>query len=709
MMTKKLSVAFLWHMHQPLYKDFVTGKYHLPWVRLHSTYSYYDMISLLEEFPAVKGTFNITPVLMFQLLDISNGGGEDDTYLELSLKHAGSLTKEDKLFMLKYFFSCHPQTAIYPFHKYKEILYKRGDEVNPSKLIPKLKDFTEQDFRDLQVFFNLAWCGFTLRTKDVLVKTLVAKAGDYTEEEKLALLAKQKEIVRAILPLYKKMQDKGQIEVSTTPYYHPILPLLARGDNAHEGYHFEIDADWHVKKAVELYKQVFDWAPRGMWPAEGSVGPEVIPIFEKYGIKWIATDEAILMKSFKDSGKGRDDLLFSLFNAYNNNSKVSMVFRDIHISNAISFRYSHMPPEQSSRYLCQDILGVKHAMDRRDGQHIISIILDGENPWPYYPDGGKEFLSRSYKFFTENKEVEVVNIGDYAVEHSKEAKRIDHLARGSWINGDFRKWIGLSEKNKAWEYLSKVREEIFKWRYLSKEALEELYIAEGSDWFWWYDEFGTELNYVFDDLFRMHLANIYKIMGKEIPEFLQHPICGACGEKKNERKLEGIMEVPPVMDGLLTDESEWLESTQYTTRQLSMEMVRTDAIIESLGYGSDMVNLYVIVKPAEHFLKEMNKHGFKLGIDIYIPSRVNLELCFDKHSGKLTVLGNNGEVLSQKDFNMYIFNKVMEIKIPFNEINVSHKSKVEFNISVIKDGQEQETWPNNGVFQFFVPGVGKPC
>ncbi|MFH1878717.1 MAG: glycogen synthase GlgA [Candidatus Omnitrophota bacterium] len=521
-MKKKLSVAFLWHMHQPLYKDLVTGKYYLPWVRLHSTYSYLDMAAVIAKYPRARATFNFTPSLIRQLLDFSNEGHVDDVFLELSEKNAGDLSEEDMVFILKNFFSCDAATAILPIKRYGEIYALRGDGLRAEELSKKAKDLSVQDFRDLQVFFNLAWCGFTLKEKDPVVKSLLEKGSGYSEDEKKALLKRQKEVVASILPTYKRLQDDGIIEISTTPYYHPIMPLLCRGKSG-AGFQFYEDAKVQVEKAVELYREVFGRAPVGMWPSEGSVSQEVIPVFEDADIKWLATDEGVLLESFKGEDIPREDLIYRAFTAEEDGKHIDMVFRDINISNAVSFRYSALPPHKAFADLFRDITGIKKAMEKRPGDHIVSIILDGENPWPYFPDGGKGFLEETYASLSAQKDVELVTIASY-LERCGEKKKIKKLYSGSWINRNFDKWIGSPQKNKAWEYLAGTRKELFASGTPSKEALEELYIAEGSDWFWWYDDFGTELNFIFDELFRMHLANIYKLMGRDVPYYLKEPV-----------------------------------------------------------------------------------------------------------------------------------------------------------------------------------------
>ena len=521
-MQKKLSVAFLWHMHQPLYKDPVTGKYHLPWVRLHSTYSYLDMASILEEFPRAKATFNFTPSLIRQLLDISGDKPVDDVYLRLSEKDAAHLTDRDRCFLLKNFFSCDPERAIAPFRKYKDLFSGRGNDLREEALIKKAGDFSVSNFRDLQVFFNLAWCGFTLKGKDPLVRALVRKGANYTEDDKLSLLKRQKEVCASIIPAYKRLRDEGRIEITTSPYYHPILPLLCRG-RSKEGFDFSEDAKEQVRKAIDLYGEVFGARPAGMWPPEGGVSREVISLLADEGIKWIATDESILLRSFKGKGGRRKELVYKAFTAEEEGRKIDMVFRDAGISNAISFMYAHMPPKKAVLEFLKSIKDIKKAVPPREEGRIVTIILDGENPWPYYPDGGRKFLSGVYSKLSSSREVELVTVGGYLDSH-RERRAIGELSGGSWIDRDFNRWTGSPQKNKAWKYLNRARRELFGSGKPSAEALEELYAAEGSDWFWWYDDFGSELNFIFDKLFRRHLSNIYTIMAREAPHYLSEPV-----------------------------------------------------------------------------------------------------------------------------------------------------------------------------------------
>ncbi|MDD3088998.1 MAG: glycogen synthase GlgA [Candidatus Omnitrophica bacterium] len=545
-MTRKLAVTFLWHMHQPLYKDLLTGKYHLPWVRLHSTYSYLDMVSVLEEFPAARVTFNYTPSLIWQLLDISSGGRPDDLFYELTAIDPRDMDGAQKRFVLKNFFSCDLKNAIFPIERYKEFFLRRGNDLREEELEKKSREFNDNDMRDLQVFFNLAWCGFTLREKNPLVKGLIAKGGGYTEGEKEQLLKLQLEVVASILPKHKKLQDEGQIEISTTPFYHPIMPLLC-GPLQGKGYGLKEDAREQLRRGIDLYEKVFAKRPVGMWPSEGSVSQDIIPLLAKEGIEWMATDEGIAIESFRGRDITREDLIYGAFTAEESGHKIDMIFRDINISNAISFRYSGMPSKQAAQEVIHDIYSIRKAVEAKGGEHLAAIILDGENAWPYFPDGGKGFLREIYKTLSSSDKVEMTTISGYL--KSRPARRkIEKLWAGSWINRNFDKWIGSPQKNKAWEYLDKTRKMLSAVKDPPEAAMEEMYIAEGSDWFWWYDDFGSELNFVFDELYRMHLSNIYKILGREVPYYLTQPVpAGPAAQRLPESTALVMGSYPKVM------------------------------------------------------------------------------------------------------------------------------------------------------------------
>ncbi len=507
-----LYLAILWHQHQPYYlkKE--------PWVRLHAIKDYYDMAEMADEF-SVKFTVNLTPSLIRQILELiedMKNGKYGDEYLYYTMKPASELTPDERHFIIEHFFSANWKNMIGVFPRYRELLDKKQNG----------KKFTEQDIRDLQVLFNLAWFDPDFREKEIILPTgkrvclreLVEKERNYTEEDKKIIWDAQLAILEAILPLHKKLQDEGKIEVSTTPFYHPILPLIYNTDVAKEcmpgtplptRFSYPQDAEEHVRRACELYRQIFGRDVRGMWPGEGSVSEDVIPLFKKYGVRWIATDEGILQRS----GGGPHTKPYDF-------SGLTIVFRDRTLSDLIGFRYNSMDPLDAANDFILRLYGIRK---RFPGKILVAVILDGENAWEHFPHDGKDFLREFYREIAEAPWIVPVTMseGIELVEHGK----LERLHPGSWINSDFHIWIGEKEENTAWEYLKHVRKDYDKYGDENPEAYEWILVAEGSDWFWWYGMDQETFNEgFFDWAFREALKNVYRSMGKEPPSFLDVPI-----------------------------------------------------------------------------------------------------------------------------------------------------------------------------------------
>lgn len=525
-------------MHQPLYKDFLTGTYYLPWVRLHATKGYWDMISILKSYPKIKVTFTLSPSLLFQLEDIAKGDAKD-IYLELSKKDADLLSEDDKVFLLYNFFVANVEKMIRPLARYHELLQKRGQVATKGGLKEKIDEFSAQDFRDLQVLFNLAWCGFTLKKEDSLIRALVEKGRDFSEGDKLRLLEKQREVISTLTTEYKRLQDIGQIEIAVSPYYHPILPILI-GSREKEGFDFREDAEVQLKNAISFYRQIFKRRPSGLWPPECGVSQDILPLISGAGIRWIVTDEDILKKSI---GKieDRSDSVHRIYRISEAGKKINIFFRDKNLSNLIAFVYGNYG---STSYAVDDFIGhleeIRGAARYLRGTNVVTIALDGENSWSDYDGGGEAFLNGIYERISELKGVRTTTFDRLLRKLPFPYKRrVANIIGGSWINHDFKVWIGTPEKNRAWRYLKETRQMLVRDNVTNHDAWEEIYIAEGSDWFWWcgYD-FTSPQKDVFDFLFRMHLGNVYRILGKPIPDYLNEPIVDYVKEKEDRETID---------------------------------------------------------------------------------------------------------------------------------------------------------------------------
>ncbi len=447
-------------------------------------------------------------------------GNVKDRFLELTLKPAMALTADEKKFLLERFFSIFPDYCIAISPRYYELYLK-----NKSRAV-----FNTQDYLDLQVWFNLAWFDPLFRDTIPALRELVRKARFFSEEDKRLCLDSQVEVLKKIIPAYKDFMSRGQVEVILSPFYHPILPLLYSSQIAREAnirsavpktiFSYPQDAEAQVSTAIAYYKEKFGAMPVGMWPSEESVCEHIVPMLIKSGIKWIVTDEAILFKSLRS--KKRDTrLIYKPHLLKRKDGQITIIFRDRNLSDLIGFEYHHYPKaEDAANDFMKHLENIHNAFKGQDP--FVAVALDGENAWEYYRNDGHDFLEALYKKFSECPFLKCVTVGEYLREHPAKSN-IKHLAAGSWIFGDFGKWMGNPYKNLAWEYLAKAREELDKFPKDDPNynlAVKQMAIAEGSDWFWWY---GDDHGY-FDELFRMHLSNFYSIIRKNIPEYLNVPL-----------------------------------------------------------------------------------------------------------------------------------------------------------------------------------------
>ena len=548
-----LYLAIVWHQHQPrYYKDLKTGESFAPWVRLHGIKDYYDMVSILEKYPDIHFTVNLTPVLLMQLEDeikLYEEGKSPDVCVRMTLKNADSLTYEDKKYLLENFFSANWDNMIDIWPRYKELRLKRVFTTSGSiDFDASIKKFTTQDWRDLQVWFNLAWFDPDFQEGDVKlptretvsVKKFIDKGRNFSEKDKREIIDIQFKILKAIIPEHRKLQEIGQIEVITTPYFHPILPLIYNTDLAKEAmpltplppkFSYPKDAEWHVKKAVEKYEKIFGRKPVGMWPAEGAVAQATVPIVSKAGFRWMASDAGVLSRSL-NQGLLQEDDLYRPYKVITGKDTLYMVFRDTDLSDRIGFRYKSFTGVQAANDFILRLYEIHKKFANSNEPHLVTVILDGENAWEWYKHDAKEFFHSFYSQLSQAKWIKTVKVSEF-LEKYPPKRIITHLFAGSWINADFSTWIGEPEENMAWDYLGKVRKDYKKAKLsgkypagVLKKAFHELTSAEGSDWFWF---FGNDQNAPGGDkwtdvMFRRTLKNVYEILGKPYPAYLDSSI-----------------------------------------------------------------------------------------------------------------------------------------------------------------------------------------
>jgi alpha-amylase/alpha-mannosidase (GH57 family) len=704
-------------MHQPFYKDLVTGEYVLPWVRLHAIKDYYDMVAILDNFPNIKQTFNLVPSLIEQMQEYVEGTAVDK-HLALTIKEARDLTNDDKDFILQNFFMSNWDTMVNPYKRYHELLLKRGRFVTSDEIKAVAKRFTDQEMLDLQVWFNLSWFGHIYKSTDETIKGLIKKGRDFSKEDKEALLNKQKELIAKVMPKYKELFEKGQIGISVTPYYHPILPLLIDTNSAKEAipniklpqhrFRHPEDALYQIDSAVKFAKNIFGTAPCGMWPSEGSVSPDIIPLVADSGIKWIATDEEILASSLgRRVGGAREISSVELFRPYKvekDGRSVSIIFRDHNLSDLVGFVYSKWNPADAARDFVKHLNNIKDSLPDDGNEYLVSIILDGENAWEYYQNNGWDFLSELYSKISNDQGLRAVRVCDH-LEKNPPKDTLNHLFSGSWINHNFRIWIGHDEDNTAWDHLAKARLALEGSGNKNELAWKELYIAEGSDWCWWYgDDHSSGNDNVFDALFRKHLKNIYQLIGKSYPQYLDVPIKFS-GAIEPSREPSDI--VSPIIDGEMTNYYEWLAAGYFDISRLKGAMHQAETLITGIYWGFDINNFQLRLDVNMDFSINESKN-ITFSIVTMRPKERKITAMYDQTSGKYVIKlykPKDDSWEEYKTLDSVGIKTIVEMSVPFADIDVSANDQVSFIATVSRDNMELERWPRGGTINFQAPAT----
>jgi len=514
-----INLALIFHMHQPYYRDLRTGSSGLPWVRLHASKDYLDMVEILDDYPGIRLNFNLVPVLIEQLAEYAHGKGTDD-FLVLSRTPAAALAQAEKNAIRAAFFLINLENVIVHIPRYYELYIKNL----------KGEAFTLRDYRDLQVWFNLAWIDPRYREQMPELSSLVRKGGNFTEEDKKTVLDAHSRLIKRILPAYRSFRGSKRIEIAVSPYAHPILPLLSapvRPDQKDiyglpTDFSYPEDIRGQLHEATALYQSVFGEPARGLWPSELSLSDEVIPYIADAGIRWLVSDEAILFKSL--AVRDRDpQLLYQPHLLDRNGKDLSIIFRDRVLSDLIGFVYGKWNAQDAVDDFINRLQQI-HALFP-DGEPLVCVALDGENAWEYFRRDGWDFLSLLYRRLSESSFIRTTRVSDYLDLHPPRAS-IGALAAGSWIDAAFWKWNGTAQKNTAWKFLSRARRDYESCRHRLKGkrarlAYKQMLVCEGSDWFWWQGEDPTG---EFDELFRAHLSNLYEFMGLPRPAYLSKPL-----------------------------------------------------------------------------------------------------------------------------------------------------------------------------------------
>ena len=709
----RIELAFLWHMHQPPYRDPASGAYILPWVRLHATRAYLDMAAIHQRFPGVRSTVNFVPSLLAQLEDYGAGTAHD-RFLDLTARPAGDLGEAERIFLLRNFFMVSWEQGVRPLPRYHELLQKRGPDFDAAEPARVARSFSIGEMRDLQVLFNLAWMGFAAREQSDTVRALLAKGRDFTEDEKRELLVAQRQIVGSIIPTWRSLQEQGIVELTATPYYHPILPLVCDTDSARISLpHNELpprlramdDAAEQVWRGLDKVERVFGRRPEGMWPAEGSVSPEALATFAAAGVKWVATDEEVLFRSLPH-GTERNRALYRPWAARAGDREIAMVFRDRMLSDRIGFTYARSPAREAVNDFLGQLERIAGAAPWEGGEPpLCPVILDGENPWEHYPDSGLYFLTELFsRLASGEREIGTTTIGA-RVARGLPPGRIERIWSGSWINADFHIWMGHAEDVAAWTLVGEAHRALEEARREGAPteqldaAREHLLAAEASDWFWWYgDDFVTESAAEFDALFRGHIQAVFRILGREAPPRALEPIAAGvrqgAGETAPARLPSGF--IRPRIDGEAESWREWLGAGEFRAeRARGGSMHQAVGVFTRLLFGFDPERLYLRLDPAEAAGWRERLDGLRICLR---QEDRTTELRAAFVGEEIRLHDEQGRALGQG-----ALRAIVEVAVPFAAAGLQAGRRVSFLVRGMRGDVEVERVPSQGWLSFDVP------
>ncbi|MCG8488322.1 MAG: glycoside hydrolase family 57 protein [Chromatiales bacterium] len=541
----RLQVVFCWHMHQPYYKGPEGSDYLLPWVYLHGLKDYADMAAHLEHVPDAKAVVNFAPVLLEQIDDYSE-------QIEAWLKR-GQLIKDPLLAAL-----AGPGLPV--DEGSRKALISACLRANEHRLISRFKHFNEladlvkhtlendrmvaylndQCLVDLLVWYHLAWVGECQRVNDLRVRSLQSKGRDFNSEDRRRLMELIGEVLQGLPDRYAELAKSGQVELSVTPYAHPIVPLMIDMDSAKDALpsiHMpeleqypggESRARWHIRKGLEVFEKHFGFRPKGCWPSEGGVSEATLKMLEEEGFNWAATGQQVLSNSLM-AGGGDSQLPENwVHSAYHvQEGHLNMFFRDDGLSDLIGFTYGEWHADDAVGDLINHLVNIADACEG-DPDAVVSIIMDGENAWEYYPYNGSYFLSAMYERLSEHPRLRLTTFSEVLNRQKKLSPRLSKLVAGSWVYGTFTTWIGDRDKNRAWDMLGeakKVYDNALANKNFSDDQLREiekqLAICEGSDWFWWFGDYNPESTVSdFEQLFRSQLSHLFELLGEPVPDYL---------------------------------------------------------------------------------------------------------------------------------------------------------------------------------------------
>jgi alpha-amylase/alpha-mannosidase (GH57 family) len=552
----RLPVVLLWHMHQPQYRDALTGEYVLPWTYLHAIKDYTDMAAHLEENPAARAVVNFTPVLLDQLDELAHrvnqhlvqGSPLPDPVLGLLGPDPVPTEPAVRLNLLQACLRAHRKNLIERFPPYLALV----TFAEQCASLEHISWASDALMHDLAVWFHLAWMGETVRCTDARVAALSGQASGFTPAQRRQLLELIGELLTGIIPRYRRLRESGQCELSVTPYAHPILPLLfdfkAARDSVpdaqlpqHPGYPGGADrAQWHVAEAIRSFEKYFGARPEGCWPAEGAVNDATLRLLDAHGFSWAASGATVLRAALAANHLDADAT-----DSYNRpyqlpGTRLKCFFREEGLSDLIGFTYSTWHGDDAANNLVQDLVAMAQGRNTSGPTHAVLIALDGENAWEYYPFNGYWFLKAMYANLAANPQIELMTMSQ-CLDRGIQPVPLGRVPAGSWVHGTLATWMGDTAKNLGWDLLCEAKlafDAVVAAGSLDEAAktaaARQLALCESSDWFWWFGDYNPALAVSqFDQLYRRQLQTLYRLLGRAVPDALSRPISTGSGDREN--------------------------------------------------------------------------------------------------------------------------------------------------------------------------------
>lgn len=708
-------------MHQPVYQLTQDSDYIMPWTRLHAVKDYLDMLTIIKNYKNIKLNFNIVPILIDSFIRYGEKGFHD-IHSRITVKPVEELTDEDKNFIINNFFDANYQYMIMPLKEYDRLIHKY-------QFTKDINEFTLQEYSDLMALFNLVWID-SAHIKDYPeLKALYKKGSGYTLEDRIKIIEIQRDIIRRIIPTFKKYLQDKKIEITTSPHYHPILPILVDIADITTNQNGDLplmlgmkkDAEIQIKQALDIIENAFGVRPQGIWPSEHCISNKTLKLLSDIGIKWTISDEGVLSNSIKfdfvRDFNGNLENPYPLLKVYEYKSGIKVIFREAVFPNLISFEYPNHDSERVAIDLYDRIKTIQNKIQNSpDETHLLTIAMDGENCWENYAKDGAVFLNKLYELINEDDTLETVLISDY-IEKEQHLKEINSIKAGSWINQDFKLWIDEPLKNLAWTYLKQVKDDLENFILMNpnheniEKAKKELYVCQGSDWFWWFGEPNDSgHDNIFDYLFRMHLKNVYEFLGQTPPKCLDTQLIQALEDQ--------LFEESPKVPLPNTAGMNFLELSDGPVLQ-------DNKIFDKIAYSCDAVNFYmkfylneyVINNPSKYFqtfqayiyMRNANKKQTMSHIRLINKTENILPVCKEKFHNELQITVDNGalkfsrltcaiqnglwSLQSKKDFAIN-HEKTIDVTIPLDNLDVGYGEELEFVIAQSKLGLLDSVTPN---------------